>query len=222
MREVTFKSRTEKGSRVGKTAGLVSILHMAQSSLLPPYSKKTPFCIHTARWRIHSARLPFPKPRAGADPSRQLPNKTPHSFPTPAPREFRDLGGPSTRRSTEQRQDTAAANQTPQIPGCEAVRDTKASFHPAPRQVQWPISISQAINDRENNQLQTSFSHACGNSLPQSNPLLNVIGQNREERQNCLIRSGSEKSRSQQEDSPGMGRGLGLRLGGRGDSGAIL
>lgn len=29
MREVTFKSRTEKGSRVGKTAGLVSILHMA-------------------------------------------------------------------------------------------------------------------------------------------------------------------------------------------------
>ena len=119
----------ERSSRVGKTAGLVCILAFSAPS--PPVKENNNFffCPHRG-----PQLFLLPRPGARADLSEVYQTRPGNLYPPPAPREFRDPGGPPSRRSEEQGWDTETANQTSRIPGCEAVSLTKASFHPELRQ----------------------------------------------------------------------------------------
>lgn len=117
---------SERSSRVGKTAGLVSILAFSAPS---PVKEKTIFFVHTAGYSFS-----FYLGRKLGQTFRKSTKQDPATF-TRSPRR----GNSEIRMSLllcalKSRWDTETANQTYRIPGCEAVSLTKASFHPELRQ----------------------------------------------------------------------------------------
>lgn len=86
---------SERSSRVGKTAGLVSILAFSAPS--PVKEKTIFFCPHRGLQLFL-----LPRPEARADLSEVYQTRPGNLYPPPAPREFRDPGEPASMRSKEQ------------------------------------------------------------------------------------------------------------------------